>query len=287
MIDYGVNPDCNISSLFVESLVSCFFWAWALSGQTAGEVYLQSPPASVVSHLSTTSSNNAQRCNDLPEVRKLSHAGMALGSRTLPRHSLGETGGHGGAPADLFSAYPGTLGRRHGARSLRLIEAALRNSGVFPNSCQTLPGINPNQTEGRASIRRASSIKSLPQPNSLSCLPARPILVTPPTPPTHHRWPAASQGGTRMTRSVGPPTSSPIVVSNVGADMSQSFDMAVLEEDIVLSWLGQTRLEEYHGHFILAGYDLPTITRFATFTRNIIFYDNQAQLFRTLFIYKT
>ena len=90
-----------------------------------------------------------------------------------------------------------------------------------------------------------------------------------------------------MTQSVGPPTSSPIVVSNVGADMSQSFDMAVLEEDIVLSWLGQTRLEEYHGHFILAGYDLPTITRFATFTRNIIFYDNQAQLFRTLFIYKT
>ena len=192
---------------------------------------------------------------------------MALGSRTLPRHSLRETGGHGGAPADLLPAYPGTLGRRHGARSLRLIEAALRNSGVFHTSCQTLPGLTPDQnsTGGRASIRRASSIKSLPQPNSSSCLPPRPILVTPPTPPTHHRW-AASQGGARMTRSVGPPISSPTVVSNIGADMSQSFDMAVLEEDIVLSWLGQTRLEEYHGHFILAGYDLPTITRFATFT---------------------
>ena len=187
-----------------------------------------------------------------------------MGSKTLPRHSLMETGGHGGTPADLFSAYPGTLGRRHGARSLRLIEAALRNSGVFQNSCQTLPGINLNQTstEGRASIRRASSIKSLPQPNSSSCLPARPILVTPPTPPAHHRWPGANQGGARMTRSVGAPISSTIVVSN---DMSQSFDMAVLEEDIVLSWLGQTRLEEYHQHFISAGYDLPTITRSQTF----------------------
>ena len=191
---------------------------------------------------------------------------MALGSRTLPRHSLRETGGHGGAPADLFSAYPGTLGRRHGARSLRLIEAALRNSGVFHTSCQTLPGLTPDQnstTRGRASIRRASSIKSLPQPTSSSYLPPRPILVTPPTPPTHRSW-TSSQGGARMTRSVGPPTSSPIVVSNIAADMSQSFDMAVLEEDIVLSWLGQTRLEEYHGHFILAGYDLPTITRFIT-----------------------
>ena len=74
-----------------------------------------------------------------------------------------------------------------------------------------------------------------------------------------------------MTRSVGPPTSStPIVASSNGVvDMSQSFDMAVLEEDIVLSWLGQARLEEYHGHFILAGYDLPTITRFDIFTSNM------------------
>ena len=198
---------------------------------------------------------------------------MAFSSRTLPRHSLKETGGNSGSPADLFSAYPGTLGRRHGARSLRLIEAALRNSGVFHNSCQTLPGLDPNLSsrEGRASIRRASSIKCLPQPNSSSCLPARPILVTPPTPPTHPGWPAASQGGARMTRSVGPPTSSPIMVSSIGADMSQSFDMAVLEEDIILSWLGQTRLEEYHENFILAGYDLPTITRFGTFTHNICF----------------
>ena len=206
---------------------------------------------------------------------------MAFGSRTLPRHSLREAGGHGNAPADLFSAYPGTLGRRHGARSLRLIEAALRNSGVFHTSCQTLPGLNnPDQnstTGGRASIRRASSIKSLPQPHSSSSLPARPILVTPPTPPTHHRSWTSSQGGARMTRSVGPPTSSPIVVSNIAAaDMSQSFDMAVLEEDIVLSWLGQTRLEEYHGLFILAGYDLPTITRFVTFTRNIFLCTKQS-----------
>ena len=200
---------------------------------------------------------------------------MALGSRTLPRHSLKESGGDSSiTPAsDLFPAsYPGTLGRRHRARSLRLIEAALRNSGVFHNSCKTLQGLNVDQTPTacRASIRRVPSIKTLPQPPSSSGLPPRPVLVPPPTPPTYPRW-TASQGAARMTRSVGPPTSStPIVASSNGVvDMSQSFDMAVLEEDIVLSWLGQARLEEYHGHFILAGYDLPTITRFDIFTSNM------------------
>ena len=66
-----------------------------------------------------------------------------------------------------------------------------------------------------------------------------------------------------MTRSVGPPTTTKPTV-DMSADMSQSFDMAVLEEDIVLSWLGQSRLEEYHPNFVLAGYDLPTITRSET-----------------------
>ena len=272
-----VIPDSNISSfcLNLESLMP-LFGHWALSRPRLLPVKficsLLLPP---LSHTCLSSTSQAMTCQKWEEC----HSGMALGSRTLPRHSLRETGGHGGAPADLLPAYPGTLGRRHGARSLRLIEAALRNSGVFHTSCQTLPGLTPDQnsTGGRASIRRASSIKSLPQPNSSSCLPPRPILVTPPTPPTHRRW-TSSQGGARMTRSVGPPTSSPIVVSNIAADMSQSFDMAVLEEDIVLSWLGQARLEEYHGHFILAGYDLPTITRFETFTHNIFLSTKQSYI---------
>ena len=191
---------------------------------------------------------------------------MAFTSRTLPRNSLKEPTGQGVTRVDLFSAYPGTLGRRHGARSLRLIEAALRNSGVFQTSCQTLTGLDLDQncTGGRASIRRASSIKSLPHPKSSSYLPPRPILVTPPTPPTHREW-TTNQVGTRMTRSVGPPTASKPTI-DMSADMSQSFDMAVLEEDIVLSWLGQSRLEEYHPNFVLAGYDLPTITRSETLT---------------------